>query len=389
MFVYKEFSRKKTGFNRENMKVFIIGQSNTGKSFLFNQLCEKNIAITQNEINTTVDLISYKMGETILFDTPGIVEKSLPANADVFLYKIRDSGIEEFDQDILKTIYKTDAKVIIVYKNPSDLPSVEKYSTSQIEELRCRLNLSSKEKINKPMVAIIGRENSGKSTLMNSILGYSRCKVSPMPGTTKDSIIEESVHFQFVDTAGYCKEKTYMQTLIAQKRKEILQECDGVVLLLDGSQNLTRMEKQMVEECKKYSNFFTVAVNKKDLMNLKSQYEFDKFNSNNILMCNICAKENNIAPLLRNLFKSYNNSKKNIPTSMLNAWLSECHFKLFDSRNIPIKVKYIVQCGTRPIKFKYFALRKLHERCEKFILKEINKRFKLEGTNLKILFANK
>jgi GTP-binding protein len=370
------------------MKIFIIGQSNVGKSYLFNQLCEKSIAITQNENDTTVDIISCKMGDVILYDTPGI--KSAPLySADLFIYKVRDTGLDSVDYGILKEIYKSSAPIIIVASQLEGLPSGEKYLTSEIQFLKQRLGLGMINASQKPIVAIIGRENSGKSTLMNCILGYERCKVSDIAGTTKDSIIEESREFCFVDTAGYCREKTYMQKLISEKRREILQSCDGVILLLDGETALTRIEKQLILECKMYSKFCTVAINKKDLMGMYSKIAFGHFHFGNFLVSNISAKDGEIRPLMINLRRSYRNSQKIIPTPKINQWFNDRAFKLYCTSNKLAKVKYLFQIGSNPTRFKYFSNKKLHEKCEKFILKEISNSFKLEGVNLAIYCSAK
>jgi GTP-binding protein len=369
------------------MKVFIIGQSNVGKSYLFNQLCRKNIAITQNEENTTIDTISCKMGDTILIDTPGLKNTSIPYEADLFLYKVRDSGLEEFDNAVLKNIYKTGIPLILVAKRLEGLPSGEKYS--DIEELQQRLNLREYTRSPKPMVIIIGKENSGKSTLMNTILGYERCKVSEKAGTTKDSIVEESSEFCFVDTAGYCNEKTYMQKLISEKRKEVLKDCDGVILLLDGSKPITRMEKQLIQECKIYSNFCVAAINKSDILDQESKLTFEYFHFANFPVVNISAKNKQIRPLLSTLRKIYRNSTRSISTSKINSWFSDNRFELLDSNNKPIKIKYLFQSSIRAMQFKYFSLKKMNGNSEKFLLSQISKAFRLEGVNLRITFNKK
>lgn len=369
------------------MKIFIIGQPNVGKSYLFNQLCEKNIAITQNEENTTVDIISYKIGETTLTDTPGLKTPIVPYEADLFLYKIRDSGLEEFDRAVLKNLYYNKANLIIVAKSLEDLPSVEKYS--DIEELKQRLNLGTISGYCKPVVAIIGAENSGKSTLMNAILGFERCIVSETAGTTKDSIIEESIDFYFVDTAGYCHAGTYMQRLISEKRKEVLQECDGVILLLDGSKPLTRMEKQLMRECRTYADFCVVAINKKDIFTQESELTFQYFHFGNFPVVTICAKNKEIRHLMKYLKKTYENSKSIISTPKINSWLESKDFRLFNIENKLMKIKYLIQSGLNPMRFKYFSAKKMNEKSEKFLLKEIIKEFKLEGVNIGISFNKK
>ena len=305
-------------------RIVLCGQTNVGKSLLFNKLCGKKLSISVDQEHTTVDYIKYLLNsETELIDTVGLENftksNTVILNSDLIFYMIDGSKnlqqldilnlnqLNRYKKQIVLLINKSD-KLNLTERELEKYPVKEKIHTSALsgynfdlikkffvyEKPYVQNNLSNVLDLpnaskppslpnvpslpNLPNVGLIGRCNSGKTTLLNCILGYERGLVRDENGTTRDSICEviSTIHnqFQLVDTAGYKKEQTKLEDIIAAQRHKMLKECAGIIVLCDGYLGLTKTDKQMINEGLLYGNFLMICVNKKDQLNMEVIKDF-------------------------------------------------------------------------------------------------------------------
>ncbi|HMD38549.1 MAG TPA: ribosome biogenesis GTPase Der [Candidatus Acidoferrum sp.] len=293
----------------------IVGRPNVGKSTLFNRLTGTRRSIVTNEPGITRDRIYGKAewrGRALeIVDTGGIVpdDKALipqeilrQANVAIkkaaLLVLVVDShaGITPLDQELARLL-RTTGKPFVVAVNKVDSTSQEvnaaqfhslgapvfpiaaEHGTGVDDLLDAALAevdvVESEEQAkqeNAVEVAIIGRPNVGKSTLLNRMVGEERSIVSPIPGTTMDNvdteIVREGHTYRFVDTAGIRRKgKT---TLVAEKLSVVmarrgLERCDVALLVVDGEQGVTQGDAQIASYAEESGRSVIIVINKWDL----------------------------------------------------------------------------------------------------------------------------
>jgi GTP-binding protein len=292
----------------------IVGRPNVGKSTLFNRLTGTRRSIVTNEPGITRDRIygqaEWRGRALEIVDTGGIIpdDKALipqeilrQAHVAIknaaLLVLVVDShaGVTPLDQELARVL-RTTGKPFVLAVNKIDAVSQEvnaavfhtmgvpifpiaaehgtgvddllDYALSKVEVVQ------SVEEEKKPVieVAIIGRPNVGKSTLLNRMAGEERSIVSPIPGTTMDNVDTEVVRgdrtYRFVDTAGIRrKSKT---TLVAEKLSVVmarrgLERCDVALLVVDGEQGVTQGDAQIASYAEDSGRSVVIVINKWDL----------------------------------------------------------------------------------------------------------------------------
>jgi GTPase len=293
----------------------IVGRPNVGKSTLFNRLTGTRRSIVTNEPGITRDRIYGKAewrGRAMeIVDTGGIVpdDKALIpqeilrqahvaiAKADL-LVLVTDSfaGLTPLDEELARLLRGT-GKPFVVAVNKVDSPSQEanaaafhrlgvpvfpiaaEHGTGVDDLLDAALAETEADDVGEEQaepdaveVAIIGRPNVGKSTLLNRMVGEERSIVSPVPGTTRDSVDEAVVHndieYVFVDTAGIRRKgKT---NLVAEKLSVVmarrgLERADVAVLVVDAEQGVTQGDAQIANYAEQSGRSVVIVMNKWDL----------------------------------------------------------------------------------------------------------------------------
>src|SRR5271170_2295494 len=294
----------------------ILGRPNVGKSTLFNRLTGTRRSIVTNEPGITRDRIYGKAewrGKALeIVDTGGIVpdDKALipteilrqahvAIKKAALLVLVVDSqaGVTPLDQELARLL-RTTGKPFVVAVNKVDAVSQEvnaavfhslgvpvfpiaaEHGTGVDDLLDAALaetenDAAAAEDEKAPdvvEVAIIGRPNVGKSTLLNRMVGEDRSIVSPVPGTTMDTVDTEVEHdghlYRFVDTAGIRrKAKT---TLVAEKLSVVmarrgLERCDVALLIVDGEQGVTQGDAQIASYAEESGRSVIIVMNKWDL----------------------------------------------------------------------------------------------------------------------------
>ncbi|HSX12641.1 MAG TPA: ribosome biogenesis GTPase Der, partial [Rhabdochlamydiaceae bacterium] len=295
-------------------KLAVVGRPNVGKSALFNRLCKKKIAIVDEMEGTTRDRI-YAEADFFgtpfqVIDTGGIDAGSNAAfnkeilrqaeiaieEADALIFVVDAiSGVTHLDDQVARILRKSEKPVTLAVNKIDEqaqlllmhqfhalgFPSVVPISASQGFQIAELLEVAlqgieefmPEEESDHIQVAVLGRPNVGKSTLINFLLEEERCVVSPIPGTTRDSIdvdIEvDGVAFRLIDTAGIRRKKSEHEAVdkfAAIRTQRALERADICILMLSAEEGITAQEKKIAKEIEALGKGCIVLVNKWDLM---------------------------------------------------------------------------------------------------------------------------
>jgi len=297
-------------------KIALVGRPNVGKSALFNKLCKKRLSIVDEAEGVTRDRIyaeSDCFGTSfIMIDTGGISpRKDLPYNelvkkqsflaieeADVVILVVDGhAGATPLDISLARDLQRL-GKPIVLAVNKIDHPGqeglIEQFSCLGIgdkigvsatqnwhmaELLEAAISyLPKKEKEQEApdsqiKVALIGRANTGKSTLLNHLLGEERSIVSELAGTTRDAIDADVIRggqsFLFVDTAGIrrkSKEHEVIDKFAFIRTKDAINRCDICLVLLDSREGVSAQDKKILDMVKESGKPAILLFNKWDLV---------------------------------------------------------------------------------------------------------------------------
>ena len=406
------------------LKVAIIGRPNVGKSTLFNRLAGRKIAIVHDQPGVTRDrkVTSAKLQNLPLeiIDTAGYeysnednIEKRMweqtqkaidDANVVLFLFDARD-GIQPYDEHLADLVRKTGKPVVllankcegrvqedsiheayklglgqpIVFSAEHGLGLLDLYEALKEEDNK--LDKSNEENIEddeeekqKPIqLAIVGRPNVGKSTLVNALLNDERMLTGPEAGVTRDAITNEWEYMgrkiNLVDTAGLRKRarvENSLEKMSAAATRHAAFMAQVVVLVLDADGVLDKQDLTIARQVLDEGRALIIALNKWDIANRKEA--LDKLNyklktsltqAEGIPTVTISAlKKENLDKLMRAVFKIYDRWNKRIPTAPLNQWFAD----ILDNNPPPlgknkrrIKLRYITQAKSRPPAFYIFS----------------------------------
>jgi GTP-binding protein len=461
----------------------IVGRPNVGKSTLFNRLTGTRRSIVTNEPGITRDRIygqaEWRGKKLEIVDTGGIIpdEKALIPQeilrqARVAIEKATllvlvvdsQSGITPLDQELARLLRAT-GKPFFVAVNKVDstlqeshagefhafgvpvFPIAAEHGTGVDDLLDAALNLSSPGSVGaipghdeipvdaKPTeIAIIGRPNVGKSTLLNRLAGEERSIVSPVPGTTMDSVDTDVIHdgreYRFVDTAGIRRKgKT---TLVAEKLSVVmarrgLERADVALLVVDGEQGVTQGDATIASYAEQSGRSVIIVVNKWDLAVEAAQKAADReglsargkarraadpqgssrvdpgkllLDYEEIIrkklkflsyapMVFLSAKTDNRAqklfPLIDKVAAARN---RHISTPDLNRWLKGVDLQRGTTPKArPVRIYYVTQAKTAPPTFLIFTNQKqpLHFSYERFLENELRAKFAFLGTPVRFV----
>ena len=297
--------------------VAIVGRPNVGKSTFFNRICGSRIAIESDIPKTTRDRIygnaDWCGKSFILVDTAGLFEKDRNDNlqeitksavetaikeADkiIFLLDATDS-VTGYDREIAKALHNSSKDIFLVvnkadnakrevvthellslgFKNPNFVSAISGRGIADFLDIlttdfsTAATSKSSEEIIN---VAIVGRPNVGKSTLLNSISGKEFSIVNKSPGTTRDNV-DALVDFagkkiKFIDTAGIRrpgKIGRQIEKFSVIRALRAIKDSSVVIILLDGIEGITNQDAHLAGFAKDQGKSIIVAINKLDLWN--------------------------------------------------------------------------------------------------------------------------
>ena len=263
------------------------------------------------------------------------------------------------------------------------------------------------EDIDTPLqLAIIGRPNAGKSTLLNALLGEERVLAGPQAGLTRDSIAVDwhwkDKAIKLVDTAGLRKQarrNEKLERLSAVDSFRAIQYAHVCVLLLDAACPLDKQDLKLAEHIIEEGRGLIIAVNKWDEVDRPEAWmaALDRIVEKRlpfvrgVKIVPISAKNRKgFKPLMESIFEVYELWNRRVPTGQLNRWLDGMlldHPPPLTKSKRPIKLKYITQIKSRPPTFALFATRKdkLPESYRRYLIHGIRKAFDLPATPIRLV----
>lgn len=230
-----------------------------------------------------------------------------------------------------------------------------------------------------PKVALIGRPNVGKSTLLNAICKAERSIVSDVPGTTRDSIDITTEHCVFIDTAGIRrknKEHTTVEKFSSIRTERAMKRCDLALLLVDATQGLTVQEKHILQKLHEWGKGCILFVNKWDLIQgqrmehvVQELREKNPYLEHVPILVGSAKTGRNLKDMYGHIQEVYQALHRRIPTGELNRFLE----RAVQSNPPPclqgkrLQIFYITQASMAPLRFIFFVnypklLQKSYER---------------------------
>ncbi|WP_454054475.1 ribosome biogenesis GTPase Der [Clostridium sp. Marseille-Q7071] len=431
--------------------VAIVGRPNVGKSTLFNKLAGKRIAIVEDTPGVTRDRI-YAEAEWLrhnftIIDTGGIE----PQNEDIIMAQMRrqanmaietadvivfivdgKAGLHPSDHEVAQMLRKSKKPIVLVV-NKIDRIELEDnafefynlgignpiaISASQglglgdmLDEVVAHFNPEdlSEEEEEYIKIAMIGKPNVGKSSLINKILGEERNIVSNIPGTTRDAIdskIETAEgKFTLIDTAGLrrkSKVKEEIERYSVVRTLAAIERADICILMIDATEGLSDQDEKIVGYAHELNKAIMVVVNKWDLiekddktmrnfqMDIAKGLSFMSYASYLFISAKTGQRVNKVLQMAKECYDNYN---KRVATGVLNDVISRAVLM----KEPPVvalkrlKIFYVTQVDTKPPTFIFFVNNPslLHFSYERYLENQLRESFDFRGTGIKLIFRER
>ena len=431
--------------------VALIGRPNVGKSTLFNYLIGERKAIVEDTPGVTRDRIygntTWRGKEFTIIDTGGIEEKTGDViseqikiqseiaieMADLVLF-ITDvkQGITPDDREIALMLKKSKKKTILVCNKVDDFQKFanemyEFYNLGMgepepISAANCKGIGDLLDKVYEELpeikeeddddsikVAVIGKPNVGKSSLINKILGENRLIVSNIAGTTRDAIDSKFENnygkYVFIDTAGIRKHNKIEEDIEKYsiiRSKVAIERADVCILMIDANQGVTEQDTKIAGVAYESGKGIIIAINKWDEYEKENgtveEYKKQVYNKLSYLnyapIVFISAKTGQRVDKLFGLINEINeNTRRRISTSLLNNVLAEAVSIVQPptDKGRRLKVLYITQVSIQPPTFIIFTNSKklFHFSYERYIVNKLREEFNFNGTPIRIIIRER
>jgi GTPase len=414
--------------------IVIVGRPNVGKSTLFNAILGKRRSLVGDEPGMTRDRIhgegEYRGRRFELIDTGGIIPNDAELIPTEILKQARfafeqaahiiylldgRTEITGADRDLAKMLRRV-GKPISVAVNKVDTPARESlagdfYSLGfpnvfpvsaehrqGFDDLLDHVtagfsNAPAEERAPDELtikVAIIGRPNVGKSTLLNELVGEARSIVSPVAGTTRDAVDEtvrrDGVDYVFVDTAGIRrkgKTKLMAEKLSVVMARRHIRMANVVLLVMDATEGVVGLDATIAGYAHEEGRAVILCVNKWDIASEASQKAFTQQIRDELKFLEyapiafVSAKTGSgVKRLYHVIHDAYKTASTRITTGELNRFVEQIPF------DQDVKIYYMTQSSIRPPTFVVFTDkgRNMHFSTERYIMNQLRKRFGFQAT---------
>lgn len=434
----------------ETPLVAIIGKPNVGKSSFFNKICGKRISIVDDMPGVTRDRI-YGDAEWIgysfrLVDTGGldygsddVFQKDIlmqakiaveHANVVIFMVDGRQ-GLTQNDEEVATFLRRSKKNVVLVV-NKLDNFEIEKtyefYSLGLGEPfpISCMQSKGLGEVLDKIVsyfeqkvetsedntikIAVVGRPNAGKSSIINKILGEDRVVVSDVAGTTRDAIDTqfrwEKKNCSIIDTAGLRRQRSYENQSIegysVLRTLDAIERADVVLIVFDASEEISEQDIRIAGLVHEQGKPSVIVLNKWDLVekNQSTQNKFKKVLDKKLAFMSYyktvfvsAITGQRFGEIMNAAYESFLNSSKRITTGILNEIM---HNAILNNeppyRNgRKIKINYITQAQANPPTFILFVNDEhlMHFSYERYLENFIRKSVDFSGTPIKLILRSK
>lgn len=432
--------------------VAIVGRPNVGKSTLFNKISGQRISIVEDTPGVTRDRIytdaSWLDKHFTMIDTGGIEPASKDeilaqmrrqaqlaiemADVVIFMTNVKD-GVTANDQDVASMLLKAQKKIVLAVNkvdnigdppfefyefynlglgDPIAISSTHGLGVGDLLDEVCKkfpADADTSEDEDEIKVAVIGRPNAGKSSLINKILGEERVIVSNVAGTTRDAIDshyeKNGDKFLFIDTAGMRKRGKINEAVehySVVRSLAAVDRSDVCVIMIDASEGITEQDTKIAGYAHEQGRACIFAVNKWDIvdkddktmknfaMRVREEFAFMSYAS----IVFISAKTGQrVDKLIEEIKKVNEQHKRRITTGMLNDVLNEATAKQQPpaDKGKRLKIYYCTQASTAPPTFVLFANSRdlFHYSYLRFIENQFRDSFGFEGTPIKFIIREK
>ena len=265
-----------------------------------------------------------------------------------------------------------------------------------------------KEEENKPLkIAIVGKPNAGKSSILNNLLKKERAIVSNVSGTTRDSIDEEIIFedkiFRLIDTAGIRKKSKVdygVEMFAVDRAIRAIRECDVALLVIDSSEGLSDQDKKIASICEEAGCGLILAFNKWDLIKNVQTHKFEEEIEKEAPFLNYAQKifiSAKTGQRLEQIFKMatevQKEREKRISTGLLNKVINEA-FSLNPPTSIKgklLKIYYSTQAKINPPTFVIFINNKdlIQDHYNRYINKKLRENFGFKGVPIVVSYRQK
>lgn len=431
--------------------VAIVGRPNVGKSTLFNRLVGMRKAIVNDSAGTTrdrhygttdwngrefsvIDTGGYAVGDEDLFEAE-IRKQVLLAieEADVILFLVEVStGITDLDAIVADLLRRSSKKVILVVNkvdnneliynshefyalglgDPYCISSINGSGTGEVmDAVVAALPEDSKSELpdDLPKFAVVGRPNVGKSSLTNALLGTERNIVTPIAGTTRDSILSRynkfGMDFYLIDTAGLRKKTKVTEDLefySVLRSVRSIETSDVCILMIDATAGIESQDLNIFNLVVRNKKGCVIVINKWDLVDKteKTMKEMTEnirrriapFSDVPIIFTSVLNKQR-IMDVLQTAMRVYHSRARRIPTSELNEYL----LPIIEETPPPstkgkyIRIKYVTQLSSPTPVFAFFVNlpQYIKEGYRRYLENKIRERWDFQGVPIQIFFRQK
>lgn len=429
--------------------VAIVGKPNVGKSTFFNKVCGSRISIVSDMPGVTRDRI-YADAEWLgkpftLVDTGGIQTKS----DDVMFRHIREqaqialdladvilfftdykSGLTSEDYDVGQLLRKTNKPVILVVNKvdhfmEADLSDFYMLGYGEVYPIAAEQKQGIGDLLDEVVsyftdgeyeqddgsikIAVVGKPNAGKSSLVNKILGYNRTIVSEVAGTTRDAIDTPFEYngqkYTIIDTAGMRRKRAIADDTVEEysvmRSLNAVRRADVCLLVMDAGEGLSEQDVKIAGFIDEQGKPSVVVVNKWDLIE-KDTHTVEKFKKD--LACDLAFMDyfrfvtvsaltgQRVSKLIDEVNYVYAKSTFRATTGMLNDVVADAIAAVEPpaSSGRRAKIKYVTQASTQPPTFIFFTneAKLVHFSYRRYLENYIRRAFSLDGTPIRLVFRD-
>ena len=431
--------------------VAIVGRPNVGKSTFFNKIVGRRVSIVEDTPGVTRDRIyaeaEWNCVHFALIDTGGIE----PESQDVILSQMREQaqvamdmadvilfivdgkeGLTTADREVGMMLMRTGKRVILVVNKidkPTRLPDdfydfyelglgepipVSAANMLNLGDLLDRIIESfpqgaGQEEEDSVKIAMIGKPNVGKSSLINKLLGENRVIVSPIAGTTRDSIDtpfeKDGERYLLIDTAGIrrrSKVSENIEKFSVVRAVAAIERCDVCMLMIDAQDGITEQDKKIAGIAHDAGKGIVIVVNKWDLIDketntmntfrkeIAKELAFMSYAPIVFISVLTGQRVDNVIKMARYVAE---NRAMRVPTGQLNNLVSDAMMMKQppSDKGRRLKIYYVTQVGVKPplFSFKVNSRSLMHFSYARYMENKIREAFGFEGTSIKFVFREK